>query len=244
MPSSPARSAWRLVVPIGGGLVFVGSLLYFVASYAWRFDAAAPAAGGLLQPIGIDVALFTAFALHHSVYARTGVKVWLRRTLPPDLERSTYVWVASVLFIVTCAAWVPVPGQLWRAEGGLRAWLMATQVGAALFTVIAAKRLGLLQLAGITQALASPGEPAQGGAVELDSTGPYGIVRHPIYLGWLLMVWPAPTMNGTRLVFAIISSAYLALAVPFEERDLRATFGAAYDVYCRRVKWRMVPFLY
>ena len=194
-----------------------------------------------LPRIGIDVTLFTAFALHHSLFARTGAKRWLQRQVPPELERSVYVWIASVLFIVVCAAWQPVPGVVWGVDGALRSGLTTVQVAAMLFTVVAARRLGVLQLAGIaplqrtspTCANVTP-EP-----VKLDDAGPYGLVRHPIYLGWLFIVWATPTMNGTRLVFAAISSAYLVSGRPFEERDLRATFGLAYQVYCRRVKWRM-----
>jgi hypothetical protein len=67
--------------------------------------------------------------------------------------------------------------------------------------------------------------------MKLDEHGPYGLVRHPIYLGWIFMVWPAPVMNGTRLAFAAISTVYLIVAIPFEERDLGRTFGPAYRHY-------------
>jgi protein-S-isoprenylcysteine O-methyltransferase Ste14 len=235
----------HLIVALGGGLVFVGSLVYFVVSYAWRFegDASAP---GPLGPAAANIALFSLFALHHSAFARSGAKTWVQQRLPPVLERSLYVWVASLLFVLTCALWLPVSGLAWRATGPLRPALWTIQLGAAVFTVWSARRLGLLRLAGVTHVLESHTRagPATSGPTELDESGPYGIVRHPIYLGWLLMVWAAPTMNGTRLVFAIVSTAYLALAVPFEERDLRASFGAAYERYSRRVKWRMIPFLY
>jgi protein-S-isoprenylcysteine O-methyltransferase Ste14 len=69
-------------------------------------------------------------------------------------------------------------------------------------------------------------------------------VRHPIYLGWLQLVWPVWVMTGSRFVFAVTSSLYLVLAIPIEERELRRTLGAAYDTYARRVRWRMVPFVY
>jgi protein-S-isoprenylcysteine O-methyltransferase Ste14 len=66
-------------------------------------------------------------------------------------------------------------------------------------------------------------------------------VRHPIYLGWFLMVWGAPEMTGTRLVFAAASCVYLLLAIIFEERDLHRTFGTAYQRYARRVRWKVLP---
>ena len=78
----------------------------------------------------------------------------------------------------------------------------------------------------------------------LRTTGVYALVRHPIYLGWILLVFGTPSLNGTRLVFAAVSTLYLAIAVPWEERALLATFGAEYRTYQNRVRWRMVPGIY
>lgn len=246
MPRDPADAVWKLLVSLGGGLVFVLSLLYFVASYVWRFDDLPPSSRGVLLPIAIDVALFSAFALHHSIFARTPLKGWIARTIPAELERSTYVWISSVLFLATCAWWQPVAGEVWRADGPARVALQLVQLAGGLLTVHSARRLGALWLAGITQVLGAEHRTRVGEdrAPALDERGPYALVRHPIYLGWLLFVWAPPVMNGTRLVFAAISSLYLALAVPFEERDLRSTFGTVYDDYRRRVRWRMLPFVY
>ena len=72
----------------------------------------------------------------------------------------------------------------------------------------------------------------------------YGLVRHPIYFAWLLMVWPAPVMTGSRLTFAALTTLYLVVAIPLEERSLRKAFGPAYDHYRRRVRWRMLPGVY
>ena len=71
--------------------------------------------------------------------------------------------------------------------------------------------------------------------------GPYRWMRHPIYFGWVLMVFATPTMTASRLLFASISTLYLVLAIPFEERGLIAEFGAAYAEYQRKVRWRIVP---
>jgi protein-S-isoprenylcysteine O-methyltransferase Ste14 len=69
-------------------------------------------------------------------------------------------------------------------------------------------------------------------------------VRHPIYLGWFLMVFGVPVMTGTRLVFALSSCAYLVVAVPLEERTLQQTTGGKYDEYKRQVRWRILPGVY
>ena len=72
----------------------------------------------------------------------------------------------------------------------------------------------------------------------------YGFVRHPVYFAWVLLVCGAPSMTATRATFALVSALYLALAIPWEERSLTETFGARYEEYKRRVRWRMIPFLY
>ena len=234
-PPSHARA-----FAIAGGLLFTGALVYFAYAYVVRFDmTGAPA--DRTNHAAIDLGLFTAFALHHSVFARTGAKAWLQRMVPPPLERSVYVWIASVLFVGVCYFWQPVAGRLWMADGAMRAVLYGVQAAAAVLTLAAARRLDVLDLAGVRQAAHTRGPAA---TPRLDESGLYRTVRHPIYAAWLLLVWGAPTMNGTRLVFAIVSTAYLVIAIPFEERDLRRTFGAAYDDYRLRVPWRLVPYVY
>ena len=133
-----------------------------------------------------------------------------------------------------------MPGTAWHARGWLAGVLAAVQAAGGIFTLVAARHLDVLELAGVRQALNLPGKRASG----LDDHGPYGLVRHPIYFAWLLLVWPAPLMNGTRLVFAAVSTIYLVVAIPYEERDLRRHFGAAYDEYSRKVPWRLLPRIY
>lgn len=223
-----------------GATVFVVSLLHF----AWRyFDAFgvvvdAPMAMAI-QPALINLGLFSAFALHHSLLARSGAKTLLARVIPPRLERSTYVWVASLLFLAVCAWWQPVPGLLWRAEGSLVWLLRALSIVGAWLTLQSAAALDMFDLVG-TRPFMSPAPPA----TELKSTGPYGLVRHPIYLAWLFLVWTPTTMTGTRLVFAAVSTLYLVVAIPFEERSLHASIGPRYAVYVAAVRWRLVPWLY
>jgi protein-S-isoprenylcysteine O-methyltransferase Ste14 len=229
------------VVALLGGLVFIASLLYFVYSFAFRFGRPASGAGSTLAPALVDIALFTVFALHHSVFARTGVKAWLMRHAPPDLERSIYVWVSSLLFIAVCAWWRPVPGVYWDADGWLAMSLTTLQAAGGVAAVAFARQLDVLDLAGVRQVWRSAPAPP---AAAIQDRGGYGLVRHPIYLAWLVVVWAAPVMTGTRLVFAAVSSAYLVVAIPIEERSLVRAFGEDYEAYRRRVRWRMIPGLY
>jgi protein-S-isoprenylcysteine O-methyltransferase Ste14 len=222
-------------------VVFVGSLLYFAWSFARRYSTVAlPAGGEVWPPALIDVVLFSAFSLHHSLFARTRVKAWLTRRVPPALERSVYVWIASVLFLATCALWQPVPGLLWHVTDGPARVFATLQIVGGLASVQMARQLDVWRLSGIRQVFAGPSLAA----AEFVDRGLYGWVRHPIYTAWMAVVWFPPEMNGTRLVFAAVSTFYLALAVPFEEKDLVRAFGADYEAYRKKVRWRMVPGVY
>ena len=102
-------------------------------------------------------------------------------------------------------------------------------------TARAAARIDPLELAGIHPA------PRSGG---LQTGGPYRWVRHPLYFGWALMVFGAAHMTGDRLAFASLTTIYLVVAIPWEERSLRRSFGDEYARYMRAVRWRMIPFIY
>jgi methanethiol S-methyltransferase len=230
------------IVAWSGGALFVISLGYFLYSYLGRFGRAVSDRPVLWSAVA-DVLLFSAFALHHSVFARTPVKTWVRKVAPPALERSIYTVIASLLFIAVCWFWQPVPGVLYRLDTPYRWFGFAAQAGGIGLTILGSRALDVLDLAGIRPVLrARTGAPPT--HVPLSTTGVFGIVRHPLYFGWALLVCAAPEMTATRAVFALVSCAYVAAAIPWEERGLVETFGADYNRYRRTVRWRMIPFLY
>ncbi|MCA1561039.1 MAG: isoprenylcysteine carboxylmethyltransferase family protein [Acidobacteria bacterium] len=234
LPPFAAAFAW------GGALAFASSLIFFAYSYIVRFEVTG--SGNPVGPIAINVILFTLFALHHSLLARTRAKAWVTQLVTPALERSVYVWTASLLFLVVCRWWQPVPGVLYRSDGPWRGIAWALQAAGVILTIRATAALDVLDLAGV-RAL----DAARGGGVvhpRLETRGIYGFVRHPLYFAWVLMVAAAPDMTATRAVFAAVSTLYLAIAIPWEERALVTRFGDKYHAYRRRVRWRMLPFIY
>ena len=228
--------------------MFAASLGFFLYSYLVRFGRPADHPGAVV-PVAIDAALFTCFALHHSLFARPFVKRGLfggirsgsDHGLTP-LERPAYVWVASVLFLAVCAAWRPVPGELYRVTGVLALAAYAVHVAGIVLTARGSARLDVLDLAGVRAVSASAGGPKK--HVPLQTHGVYGFVRHPVYFAWVLMVAGTPHMTLTRLTFAVLSTTYLAIAIPLEERGLIDVFGQEYREYQKRVRWRMIPGLY
>jgi protein-S-isoprenylcysteine O-methyltransferase Ste14 len=220
--------------------VFVGSLSYFLVRYATWFGQ--PAGGPVsIGAIAIDVLLFSAFALHHSVFARERVRAWVARSVPAGLERSYYVWIASVLFIGVCALWRPVAGIAWSVTGPAASALVALQAVGLLLAFASAAVIDVLDLAGVR---ARPANRDPAVTIEFKTKGPYGWVRHPIYAGWFLIVFAVPTMTMTRLVFAVVSSVYVLIAIPFEERSLLRSAGDGYRDYSRKVKWKLMPRIY
>lgn len=225
-----------------GALVFVVSLAAFLYAYLVRFGTDA-GSGSWIGPALVDVALFSVFALHHSLFARMRLKSRLRRAIPPPYDRSLYTWFASLLLIAVVWWWRPVPGLLYSLQGPWWWAGVALQVTGTALTAAGSRAVDVLDLAGVRPLLsARSGRPPA--HVPLATTGVFQIVRHPLYLGWALLVFGAPHMTATRDVFAIVSTAYLALAIPFEERSLGDAFGAEYEAYRRAVKWRMIPWVY
>jgi methanethiol S-methyltransferase len=239
-----------------GAAVFVLSLGYFLYRYATTFGVVMD---GAVRPDAVvrNVLLFSAFAAHHSVFAREPVRQWLIGRFP-QLERSIYVWIASLLFVGVCWLWQPVAGVAWDVDGPARALLVFLQIGGITFSVYSASRLSVWELAGVAQLNSqlptadfqrtSDSQPTKTTnhqpPTEFTSSGPYGLVRHPIYLGWFVLVFAVGTMTNTRLVFAMVSCVYVLIAIPFEERTLRASSQGAYERYMKRVPRRLVPGVY
>ena len=214
--------------------------------------------------VAFNLILFSVFALHHSLAARLGVKAWLSRWLPRHLERSLYVWIASLLFLAVCLLWRPLPGVAWQATG-LGRWRAARRAAGRAAAHAAQRRADRHLGAGRSStgrdgpapqasAVARTSTPsvssaavsvsAAAAAAALEISGPYRWVRHPIYLGWVLMVFGAPAMTTGRLLFAGVSTLYLVVAIPLEERSLTVEFGPAYTAYQHQVRWRLVPGLW
>jgi hypothetical protein len=217
-----------------GGALFVGSLLLTAWMYASWFGVNMSAKGW--KPVVLDALLLSLFALHHSAFAREPIKNRLASLVPKRLLRSVYVWVASLLLIVVDLLWQPVGGELYRAAGWL-AWPFGiAQLSGVSLIARSVRAINALELAGIRNPKITD--------EELQTGGVYRLVRHPIYFGWVLIVFGTAHMTGDRLAFAVMTTMYLLIAMPWEERSLEREFGLAYRRYKDQVRWRIVPYVY
>jgi protein-S-isoprenylcysteine O-methyltransferase Ste14 len=218
-----------------GGLAFAASLasVGYVLAVSWPGAAPLPRAD-LPAALLWNAALFALFAAHHSLFARTRVKQRLQPIAPLLAHRSVYVWVASALLALTVLGWRPVGHRLWPPDGIWRLSAIAAQGAGIVLMLLAGRIIDPLELAGVHAATNT----------RLDARGPYLLVRHPIYLGALLILWATPAMTGDRFVFAALATVYFAVAVPWEEASMRGALGEAYDRYRARVRWRVIPGLF
>ncbi len=219
-------------------LIFLATFLYaiaFVGGFLVPRRLDGPLEGSLLSALAIDCALLTVFAVQHSVMARRWFKERWTRIVPWAIERSTYVLCASLALLLLFWQWRPLGMPIWTIENdAVRFGLWALFAAGWSTVLIVTFLINHFDLFGLRQAwLPLIGRPYK--PVSFRTPLPYRLVRHPLYFGFLLAFWMTPTMTLAHLVFAVATTAYIVLAIQFEEQDLLAEHGAAYEEYRRKV---------
>ena len=224
--------------------IFLGTFLYaigFIGNFGVPTTLDGARSGSLGVAFAVDVALLGLFAVQHSVMARKWFKAWWTRVIPHPLERSTYVLFSSLALILMFWLWRPLGGVVWSVEDPAGQIVLRSLFAFGWLTVLAATFLiNHFDLFGLRQVwLYLRGRPYT--ALRFGTPGPYRIVRHPLYVGWLFAFWSTPTMTLAHLLFSVATTAYILLAIQFEERDLVREHGETYESYRRSVPM-LVPF--
>ncbi len=181
--------------------------------------------------VAINAALLGLFAVQHSVMARPAFKRWWTRFVPVPIERSTYVLFSNVAMILMFWQWRPIAGTVWHFDDPVVRGILLGIYGLGVVTVFVSTCLiSHFDLFGLRQVwLHFRGKPYT--RVDFRMPGPYRLVRHPLYVGWILTFWAAPTMTVAHLVFAVATTAYILVAIQLEERDLVDEHGESYASY-------------
>jgi len=207
---------------------FVGNL--FVPK---SIDSAPTASLG--HALLVNTLLLGLFAVQHSAMARPAFKRWWTQIIPKAAERSTYTLVSSLALIALFAFWQPVGGIVWEVtDPALRVALYAAFAFGWGLVLVSTCLINHFDLFGLRQVWVH----LKGGNYEplpFRTPGPYRHVRHPLYVGWLITFWVTPTMTGAHLLFAIATTAYILVAIRFEEKDLVRFHGSHYENYRRTV---------
>jgi methanethiol S-methyltransferase len=230
----------RVIVLAYGALayiVFFATFLFAIAFVGnlgpWKtIDSGL--AGSPLQAILVDSGLLALFAVQHSVMARPAFKrVWVR-IISKSIERSTYVLAASLVLIVLIWQWRPILTPIWSVSGVGASILQTTfWLGWALL-LLSTFLLNHFELFGLSQVY-SHMRSIESPAPVFRTPLLYRVVRHPLYLGFVIAFWSAPFMSGGHLLFSVATTGYIFVGIFFEERDLTALFGDQYRSYRNRV---------
>jgi protein-S-isoprenylcysteine O-methyltransferase Ste14 len=224
--------------------VFFATFLYavgFIGNFAVPATLDGTPALSTGKALLVDMCLLGVFALQHSIMARPFFKRWLTRFIPVSAERSTYVLMSSLALIAMFVLWQPLGGEVWTvSDPVMRGVLWALFAFGWLLVLVSTFLINHFDLFGLRQVwLQLVGKPYT--QLRFGTPGPYKLVRHPLYLGWLFAFWATPTMTGTHLLFAFVTTAYILIAIQLEERDLVDTLGEDYRLYRERVPM-ILPF--
>ena len=193
------------------------------------------------QAILINLGLLSLFAIQHSVMARPAFKKWIKRFINPAIERSTYILLSSLALLLIYWKWQPMTTIVWETDGTLAMLLTVVFFLGWLVVFLSTFMISHFELFGLTQ-IYENFKDQKLTYPKFQTNWFYKIVRHPIMLGFIIAFWAAPTMTVGHLLFTVVTTTYILIAVKFlEEKDLKKIIGKEYEEYQKKVPM-IVPF--
>ncbi len=214
-------------------LTFLGVFLYSIG-FVGNLFVPKTVDSGVAGPVGtaivIDLLLLTLFALQHSVMARPTFKRGWTRFVPEPVERATYVLLTCVALGLLFWGWQPIEGVVWSASGVFGGALTALYFAGWGLVLYATTLIDHFDLFGMQQVVRY-WRDRDTAAPHFVTPSLYKYIRHPLYVGWFTVFWATPTMSYGHLLLAVVTTAYILVAVRIEERDLEDVFGKTYQDY-------------
>ena len=247
-PATPGNRMLRFTAFLFGAVAYLTFLITILYAIGFVSDFAVPKAidtgekSPVFEALAVNLALMSLFAIQHSVMARKPFKQWWTQFIPKPIERSTYVLFASLTLLLLFWQWRPMPAIVWHvAEPEMALSIAVLSLIGWVIAFTSTYLINHFELFGLRQVasnLVGKNMPASTFRTPLY----YNFVRHPLYLGFIIAFWAAPTMSLGHLLFAAVTTAYIFVGIVLEERDLVDMFGDEYRRYQARVSmlfpWR------
>jgi methanethiol S-methyltransferase len=188
----------------------------------------------------INFMLIALFGLQHSIMARQPFKNAIKKYIPTPIERSTYVLIASLVLMLLYYFWVPIPVVIWDFSNSTFGIILLSISflgwGIVLLSTFLINHFHLFGLYQVIQYISNIHQKD-----EFKMPFLYKIVRHPLYLGFIIAFWATPTMTVGHLLFAMGMTFYILIGIHHEEKDLVNMHGESYELY-RQNTPKLVPF--
>src|SRR5262245_35210732 len=219
-------------------ILFLGTLVYaigFVTGLPVPKTIDSGPVGPVSEALIVNMLLLGLFAIQHSVMARKGFKRWWTQLVSPAVERSTYVLCATLALMLLLWQWRPIPTTIWQvSDPTIAVALTGLSLFGWLIVLASTFMINHFELFGLHQ-VANHLIGRQMGEMRFKTPMLYKLVRHPIYLGFIVAFWATPAMTAGHFLFAAVTTAYIFVGIMLEERDLVAQFGDEYRNYRERV---------
>ena len=231
----------RLAVFTYGIVAYVLFLITFLYSIGFVGNMVVPKSidSGVEEALGsaliINIILLGLFAVQHSVMARPAFKQWWTTIIPGSIERSTYVLLSNLILALLFWQWRPMTGVIWSVENNVGSAILTGLFWIGwLIVLLSTCMINHFDLFGLRQIYINF-QGKKYTSLEFRITSLYKYVRHPIMLGFIIAFWATPVMTAGHLLFAVVTTAYILIAIQFEERDLINFFSDTYKNYQRQV---------
>lgn len=218
--------------------IFLAAFLYligFLGNFAVPRSVDSGIESPLMTALLVDLLLLGLFGLQHSVMARPRFKKWWTGVIPEPIERSTYVLATILVLLLMYWQWRPIPDVIWEVTSSGGAMVLWVLFGAGWGLILLSTFLiDHFELFGLSQVVQhARGKQHSGPPFQVNML--YKFVRHPLYVGWLMVFWATPLMSAGHLLFSVVWSVYILIAIQVEERDLLQVHGQAYADYREQV---------